>query len=688
MKVVLQDGRMDCGICCLLSIIRFYGGEVSKEYLRKITNTNNEGVSAYNLIEGCKLLGMDAYGLNGNLEKIDINNLPCIAHVIINSNQQHFVVVYKIDDKNVTIMDPAVGKRNIPISMFKLMSSNNYIFIKIKKKLPTFQSKNIIFNLFIQYFYSNKYYFIILSGITLNLLLIEVIVSFTFKYIIEYSLNYYNGLNIIIIFYTILVINTLYFFISIIYKKILNKLVFMFDEKITFTTVEQLLSLPYFYYKNRTSGEVLSRFNDLTTVKNYIISFFLFFITDILSLIIFCCFMFRFNNRLSLFIILYFILLIIFVFIRSKSKRKKLKKIKILEDDVENYLIESIHNVDTTKSNHLEKRFSDKFLLKYRNLLNNNYSYSNHILFNNSFLKYIQNILFLIIYSYGGYLVINKKINLEDLILFISFFQLSLNIFSRLILVFEDMSSFIVSYKRICDLFTISKEDFSKNYYFKSYRLDGDILFKNLFYKVDNKILFNNLNLSIKKFDKVLLFGSSGCGKSTLVKMLLRYVEVPFSMISINNIDINHYHLDNIRKYISYISSNELLFHDSIYNNICLYKDVSSDTFLNIIKICRVDLIFGDDINNYNNLLEENGFLLSSGERQRIILARSLVRNSSIYIFDEAFNQIDIDLTNKILNDIFLYLKDKTIIVISHRNNFKKYFNRIIKLSDGEVYEK
>ena len=198
MKVVLQDGRMDCGICCLLSIIRFYGGDVSKEYLRKITNTNNDGVSAYNLIEACKLLGMDAYGLNGNLEKIDINNLPCIAHIIINSNQQHFVVVYKIDDKNVTIMDPAVGKRIIPISMFKLMSSNNYIFIKIKKKLPTFQSKNIIFNLFKEYIFKHKFIFFIISIITLNLLVLEIVISFTFKYIIEYSINYYNTLKYIV----------------------------------------------------------------------------------------------------------------------------------------------------------------------------------------------------------------------------------------------------------------------------------------------------------------------------------------------------------------------------------------------------------------------------------------------------------------------------------------------------------
>ena len=111
MKTVLQEGRSDCGVCCLLSIIRFYGGGVSLEYLREITNTNRDGVSAYNLIEASKSIGLDAYGVTGKLENINNNNLPCIAHVNVGSNFQHFVVIYKISNTKVIIMDPAKGRR-------------------------------------------------------------------------------------------------------------------------------------------------------------------------------------------------------------------------------------------------------------------------------------------------------------------------------------------------------------------------------------------------------------------------------------------------------------------------------------------------------------------------------------------------------------------------------------------------
>ena len=115
MKIVLQDGIKDCGICCLLSIIRYYGGEVSKEYLREITYTTKDGVSLYNLLEASKKIGFDSIGLTGKLEDIDINKLPCIAHFIINKSYKHFVVLYKIDKnkKLVTIMDPAKGKKII-----------------------------------------------------------------------------------------------------------------------------------------------------------------------------------------------------------------------------------------------------------------------------------------------------------------------------------------------------------------------------------------------------------------------------------------------------------------------------------------------------------------------------------------------------------------------------------------------
>ena len=233
----------------------------------------------------------------------------------------------------------------------------------------------------------------------------------------------------------------------------------------------------------------------------------------------------------------------------------------------------------------------------------------------------------------------------------------------------------------------IHKDNFKNNYFYLSYKLDGDIEFKNLNYKVGSKYLFKDLNLNIKKGEKILLSGESGSGKSTLLKMLLRYIDVDFNHIKISNIDINHYHLENIRSNITYVTNNEYLFNDTLRNNILLYKEIKEEEFQNICSICLVDDIIKNSISGYDTMIEENGFNFSNGERQRIILARSILRNSNIYIFDEALSGIDITKEKKILENIFLYLKDKTVIVISHRFNNKKCFDRVLKLENGKIYE-
>ncbi|MBR6948977.1 MAG: hypothetical protein IKH54_02205, partial [Bacilli bacterium] len=264
MKVVLQEGRMDCGICCLLSIIRFNGGDVSKEYLRKITNTNNDGVSAFNIIEACKSLGIEAYGLNGNIDDIDLKLLPCIAHINLDRNRQHFVVIYKIDSKKITIMDPSSGKRVLSISEFKLLSSNNYIVLRIKKKLPVFISSKQILRLLLIFIKKYSIQFMFFIFISLNLLLIDILISFNFKYIMSYIINYYNTVNLNLIIIVLLFFIFIYAFLFYFSRKILYKLLMIFDQELTFKTIKQLLLLPYYYFKNRTTGEILSRFNDLT----------------------------------------------------------------------------------------------------------------------------------------------------------------------------------------------------------------------------------------------------------------------------------------------------------------------------------------------------------------------------------------------------------------------------------------
>ena len=689
MKIVKQDGIKDCGICCLLSIIRFYGGDVSKEYLRELTHTTKEGVSLYDLINGAKTIGFEAIGLSGKIENINVNNLPCIAHIIVNKRYKHFVVLYEINIKKklITLMDPSKGKKTISFSEFNLLSSGNYVFLKPKKKLPIIKNKRIILNQILLLIRNNKLLLLFIVIQTIIYFFLSIIVSFHFKYLLEFSINYNITDNIFIITYIMLSIYVLKNINMFLKNVLLNKWISIFDIEATSITYKQILLLPYLYYKNRTTGEVVSRFKDLNIIRNFICNLFCTITTDLISIIIFIIIMCNFNLKLTLIILLIITITLIYTLLITPKKKKIISKISREEDKINSYLIQGISNVDTIKGSHLEKRLIDKFIINYKSFIETIYNYR---LFEEiyTFIKNnLNDLMYISIYSIGCYFVIKNKMSLSNLIVYQSILLYLLNCFYRVINVIEEYSSYKNSIKRVEELFMISKDNFKNNYFYLPYNLEGNIEYKNLYYKIGTKELFKNLNLSIKKGEKILLCGESGCGKSTLIKMLLRYIEVPYDSIKIANIDINHYHLENIRSNITYVTSNEYLFTDTIKNNISLYKEHNDDEFENVCKMCLVEDIIKKNMTGYETMIEENGFNLSNGERQRIILARSIIRNSSIYIFDEALSQIDITREKKILTNIFKYLEDKTVIVISHRFNNKKLFDRIIKLENGKIYE-
>ena len=689
MKVVLQDGIKDCGICSLLSIIRYYGGEVPKEYLREITNTTKEGVSLYNLLEGAKYLGFDAIGVTGTLEELDVNNLPCIVHFIVNKNYKHFVVLYEINMKKqeVTLMDPAKGKKIISFSEFNLLSSKAYLLLKPIKKLPIMKKKNIIYKNIKSILKENKKILLFIVLLTLSFFILNIISSFHFKYILEYSINYNISNNIYLISYIIIFLYLLKNINAFLKDLLLSKWTSIFDLKTTSLTYKQLLLLPYLYYKNRTCGEVISRFKDLNTIRNYISNFFCVIGTDLVSIIIFFIIMINYNKNLTLILIIPIIILLIGTNIVSKNKKKIIPRINASNDRINSYIIEGINNVDTIKGFHLEKRLIDKFSIQYKSFMEIIYKYNFLVLIYEFIKNNLNDLILIIIYGIGSFQVISNKISLSNLIIYQTFFNYFINCFNHLIVLIEEYNSYKIALDRVEEIFMIHKDDFRNNYFYLSYDLDGDIIYKNLTYKVGTKYLFNNLNLNIKKGEKILLSGASGSGKSTLLKMLLRYIEIEYNHIKIAGIDINHYHLENIRKNITYVTSNEYLFNDTVRNNILLYKECEEGKFNKICDVCSVNDILKNDALGYDAMIEENGFNFSNGERQRMILARSILRDSNIYIFDEAFSGIDISREKKILEEIFEYLKDKTVIVISHRFNNKKCFDRVLKLEEGKIYE-
>ena len=689
MRVILQDGIKDCGICCLLSIIRFYGGDVSKEYLREITNTTKEGVSFYNLIEAAKKIGFEAIGVTGKLEDIKVNNLPCIVHFIVNKSYKHFIVLYQINKKKqtVTIMDPAKGKRTISIAEFKLLTSSNYLFLTPIKKLPKIQKRNRIYENIKTQFQKNKSILFQITLLTFSYFFLNIITSFHFKYIFEYSINYNISNNLFFISYW-LCFAYLLKNINILFRNILlSKWTLIFDYKTTSLTYKQLLLLPYLYYKNRTTGEVISRFKDLNTIRSFLSNLFCILTTDLISMLIFYTIMKKYSKNLTKIILLPILLLSIISSVFYKKKKKQTRLISRGEDQVNSYIIQGIMNVDTIKGFHLEKRLIDKFSLQYKSFLDKIYKFKLTEEIHNFIKTNIEEAINIIIYGIGSFYIIKGILSLSNFILYQTFFNYFKSNFQSMLLLIEEYSSYKVALERIEDIFMINKDNFENNYFYLSYQLKGDIVFKNIDYKIGSKILLNKLNLEIKQGEKVLLSGESGCGKSTLLKMLLRYIEVDYGHIKIDNIDINHYHLENIRTNITYVTSNEYLFTDTLKNNILLYKEYTED-FEKVCKMCFIDDIIENKMTGYDSLIEENGFNLSTGEKQRIVLARSILRKSNIYIFDEALSGIDIERERKILKKVFEYLKDKTIIVISHRFNNKNCFSRVLNMEKGKIYEK
>lgn len=684
MKIVLQDGIKDCGVCCLLSIIKHYGGNVSKEYLRDLTNTTKDGVTAYNIIKSAKKIGFDSYALCGNIEEIDADNLPVIAHVIINKNYKHFIVIYEIDflNEKILTMNPAKGKEILTFSEFKLLSSNNYIFLKPVKKLPIFQEKKIIKNTIIKYLLNNKQLLLYLIILTIFFFILNLLSAFHFKYLLDYAINYNIDKNVFLISIIVLIIYILKEIISYLRNIIILKYSEMFDEVVTIKIYKQIILLPYLYYKNRTTGEVISRIKDLSIIKNFIIKIITSITTDILSIIVFLVVLLNINRRLTYISICQFFLLILINYLFKNKIKVKTTKYYKEEEKVNSYLVESLSSVDAIKGMHIEKRTIDKFLLKYKKYLESIYSLS-LITDTNIFLKNIvNNISTVILLYFGTILVISNKITLSEFIIYQSINSFYLSSFYNLITIINEYPKYKVSLERIEDIFNIREEVFDFSSYYNSYKLDGNIEYKNISYSYNSKKLLNNVNLTIKHKDKLFLYGPSGTGKSTFVKMLMRYIEMPFGYISINNIDINHYHLDVLRNNITYVSQQEYLFNDTIYNNITLGRDASKEEVEKVIKIVHLNEVLKTD-----RLVEENGFNFSGGERQRIILARSILKKSDIYIFDEALSQIDVVRERDILLNIFKYLKDKTIIVISHRFDNKDLFERVIRIEKGSIYE-
>ncbi len=680
---VLQEGANDCGPCCLLMIIRSYGGDYSLEKLRELTKTNLDGTTAFHLTSAANSLGFSAWTVKGRISDLKKELFPCIAHIINDQGYLHFIVINQIKGKHLIVSDPAIGVRTMMIEDFEKISTGNFILLSLVKHLPKIKENNFVSNQLKDFIYKYRNLFLSVLVISLIYTSLNIFLSYRLQLYIETVIKFYSKNNLILISLIVLLVSIIKIISDRFRFQLINYLKHELDEKLMIEAYGQIIKLPYLYYKNRSSGEIIARLQDLGEIKESISRIFVGVLVDLLLSVFAFVMLNKISSKLTAIVLITAIILVLTTLIFRPLSSYYLKSNKELSAKLNSYMIESISSVDTVKGLHLESLLENNFFKQYKKLLKESYKLNNLYSYENMLRELVYDLALVVIIFVASQLIFKGLLTLPKMITYLSLLVYFLEPIKSLIDINLSVKELMLTSSRLNHLFEVSKEelDIKNNLIIDNY----DIEFKDLSYSYDgNRNVIDKLNLKIKSGSKVFISGESGSGKSTLFKLLMAYFSYEEGKIYIGQNEIANYDLRDLRENIVYVSQSEVIYNDTLYNNVTLGRVVSYEEFLSVAKM--TDTLDVGKVAGANYKIEEAGFNLSGGERQRIMLARALLSKAKIYIFDESLSQLDVERERLILKNIFTNYKDSTFIVISHRKVNEDLFDEKYVLKEGRLH--
>ncbi len=268
-----------------------------------------------------------------------------------------------------------------------------------------------------------------------------------------------------------------------------------------------------------------------------------------------------------------------------------------------------------------------------------------------------------IIYLVCGIMIINGHMQVGGLMAILTYSTTMLNYFQNVIYAVEGINGFLVPAKRIKEFLSLDEEKLvCKNIVTSDYK---KIEFRNVNVKFENQVVFENLNFTIKKGENVYLVGSNGSGKSIITKLLLGFIEYEGN-IFIDDIDLKDLHKTKLRENIGLCFQKPYIFSDTIKNNIDCFENKKIEEIKQICKICELDQEIEKNPNKYDELLGERGINLSGGQKQRVNIARLLIQNKKVLIFDDVLSKLDNNTKNKIVENLNESFPDNINIFITH----------------------
>ncbi len=699
-----QIDSRDCGPVCLQIICKYFGKYIETERIRKLMNTGREGSSLYDFIEAAAALEIKCSPYSMSYWKFRHEvPLPCV----VLWQKRHFVVVYKITSKNIYISDPADGLRKYRLRDF----ANNWLLndsgsghtkrgvcvtceptIRFDQVISDKQKDGIYeaVKFFWQYISPYKKQVLQITSVLMALSVLSAIFPVLTQSIIDTGIPNQDTNFILLI---------LIAFISLSLGRTIGTwlhsslgLKFAAKIKINMTSdyLIRLFKMPMDYFESRIMGDIIQRNSDFDRIETMALNTMFSSLLSFLNISIFGAILFIYSRIIFYVFLIGSALYVLWVLIFWSFRKKMDIRYYSLTAKNQSQWIEFLTQISDIKGYRLsdkkrwawEKNQVDLYKTRIR-LLNVEQlqnlgsgtinAIKDAILIYLSAISVIEGNMTLGMLSSVQYILGQLSSPLEGIVSLIVSLQLS-----------------TISYGRVSDIHKMKAEDDGKsvenNTLLANYA--SDLRLSNVYYRYSGEnYALKSINVTIPRGKTTAIVGESGCGKSTLLKILSGLYNPSTGAILLGGMKRASIQIDSWRSHCGVITQDSTLARDTIYNNIVYGREPVDEDVIAAVDAANIKREIEALPNGYDTLIGENGRGVSEGQKQRILLARALYGNPDYLFLDEMTSSLDARNEDSVVKMLKQKYPNKTICIVSHREETIMNADLIIVLKSGSVVE-
>lgn len=732
MKIILQHDERDCGAACLAMVAEHYGYADSVKRFRDLTNTDQDGTSFYDMIYAANTIGLSAEGLSGDMKELrdgidnEEINLPFIAHIITEDNYTHFVVVSEFEDERVCLFDPAKGKVSVAANDFLEMWTGSILTLVPSQTFKKHRKTSHDFLSFFSLLKGQGKRFAAIIIISTLISGIGIIGAFAFQLIIDHSseiieegageshgLDYHEhdieflteseALNEVLEYIShffrnltaddvskIFVCLIALYIIAAAIQYVRGRLIITMSKKIdmglTLSYFNRITDLPMSSVLTRKTGEYMSRYSDASVIRNAISTATITIIID--AMMTMGCGAILYFQNLRLFFTAVVIIAAYLIIVLGNTKRIKDSNREFMENNayIQSYIKEIIDGLQAIKSVNAAGQVKRTMESKFNAYLDAAVKKSRIGMEQDVLVTVIETVGISVILWQGFTMVIQGKMTLGALITFYALLGYLIMPVKNLIELQPVMQSAVVAAERMNDILEMPIEsNKGEDMESRSEIREWEVKAVNFRYG-RRDLLLKNVSFSLKKGEKVAVVGESGSGKTTLAKLFPRFYEPESGQIYADGVSLKKYSVESLRNVVAYVSSDTDLFSGTLRDNLVLDgNDYSDEQIVDVCEMTGVNELIDMLPGGLQFRIEEGGANLSSGQKQRIAIARALLRNPKLLIMDEATANLDSGMEEDLIKAVKRNQSDLAILMITHRISTIKSYDKIITLHGGQV---